>query len=39
MKWYLMQDVVEEALEDIAIARAVEQGLEARTVSRKKVFP
>lgn len=35
----LMQDIVEEALEDIAIARAVEQGLETRTVSRKKVFP
>ena len=34
----LMQDIVEEALEDIAIARAVEQGLETRTVSRKKVF-
>jgi hypothetical protein len=34
----LMQDIVEEALEDIAIARAIEQGLETRTVSRKKVF-
>jgi hypothetical protein len=34
----LMQDIVEDALEDIAIARAIEQGLETRTVSRKKVF-
>jgi len=35
----LMQDIVEEALEDIAVARAIEQGLETKTVSRKKVFP
>jgi hypothetical protein len=34
----LMQDIVQEALEDIAIARAIEQGLETKPVSRKKVF-
>ncbi len=34
----LMQDIVEEALEDIAVARAIEQGLGTKTVSRKKVF-
>ena len=34
----LMQDIVHEALEDIAIARAIEQGLETKPVSRKKVF-
>jgi hypothetical protein len=34
----LMQDIVEEALEDIAVARAIEQGLETKIVSRKKVF-
>ena len=34
----LMQDIVQEALEDIAIARAIEQGLQTKSVSRKKVF-
>ena len=34
----LMQDIVQEALEDIAMARAIEQGLETKPVSRKKVF-
>ena len=34
----LMQDIVEEALEDIAVARAIEQGLGTKTVSHKKVF-
>ena len=34
----VMQDIVEEALEDIAVARAIEQGLETKSVSRKKVF-
>ena len=34
----LMQDIVGEALEDIAFARAIEQGLVTKTVSRKKVF-
>ena len=34
----LMQDIVEEALEDIAVARAIEQGLETKSVSPKKVF-
>jgi hypothetical protein len=34
----LMQDIVEDALEDIAVARAIEQGLGTKSVSRKKVF-
>ena len=34
----LMQDIVEEALEDIAVARAIEQGLETPSVSHSKVF-
>jgi hypothetical protein len=34
----LMQDIVHEALEDIAVARAIEQGLGTKPVSRKKVF-
>ena len=34
----LMQDIVQEALEDIAIVRAIEQGLETKSVSRKKVI-
>jgi len=34
----LMQDIVQEALEDIAMARAIEQGLQTKPVSRKKVF-
>jgi len=34
----LMQNIVHEALEDIAIARAIEQGLETKPVSRKKVL-
>jgi hypothetical protein len=33
-----MQDIVEKALEDIALARAIEQGLKTKPVSRKKVF-
>jgi hypothetical protein len=34
----LMQDIVQEALEDIAVARAIERGMETKSVSRKKVF-
>jgi hypothetical protein len=34
----LMQDIVQEALEDIAMGRAIEQGLETKPVTRKKVF-
>jgi len=34
----LMQDIVQEALEDIAVARAIEEGLKTKSVSRKKVF-
>jgi hypothetical protein len=34
----LMQDIVREALEDIAAARAIEQGLKTKSVSSKKVF-
>jgi hypothetical protein len=34
----LMQDIVQEALEDIAVARAIDEGLKTKSVSRKKVF-
>jgi hypothetical protein len=34
----LMQDIVEEAIEDITIARLIEDGLKTKPVSRKKVF-
>lgn len=34
----LVQDIVEEALEDLALARAVEQGLGSEPVSRDEVF-
>ena len=34
----LMQDIVEEAIEDITIARLIERGLQTKPVSRKKVF-
>ena len=34
----LMQNIVEEAMEDIAVARAIEQGLETPSVSHSKVF-
>jgi hypothetical protein len=34
----LMQDIVCEALEDIAVARAIEQGLKTKSVSPKRVF-
>jgi hypothetical protein len=34
----LMQDIVEEAIEDITIARLIERGLQTKPISRKKVF-
>jgi hypothetical protein len=34
----LVQAIVEEALEDIALARAIEQGLGSQTVSRGEIF-
>jgi hypothetical protein len=34
----LMKDIGQEALEDVAVARAIEQGLKTKSVSRKKVF-
>jgi len=33
-----MQDIVEEAIEDITIARLIEHGLKTKPVSRRKVF-
>ncbi len=34
----LVQDIVEEALEDIALSRAIEQGLSSEPVSRDEIF-
>lgn len=34
----LARDIVEEAVEDIALARAIEQGLGSQPVSREDVF-
>ena len=34
----LVRDIVEEALEDIALARAIEQGLKSESVLRSEVF-
>ena len=34
----LVQDIVEEALEDIALARAIDQGLNSGSGSRAEVF-
>jgi hypothetical protein len=34
----LVQDIVEEAMEDIALARAIEQGLSSESASRDEVF-
>ena len=34
----LVQDIVEEALEDFALSRAVEEGLGSESVSRDEVF-
>ena len=33
-----MQDIVEDAMQDIALARAIEQGLDSESVSRDEVF-
>ena len=34
----LMQEIVHEAMEDLAVARAIKQGLRTKSASRKKVF-
>ncbi|HEX8846656.1 MAG TPA: hypothetical protein VF791_18570 [Pyrinomonadaceae bacterium] len=34
----LVQDIVEKALEDFALAHAIEQGLESQSVARDEVF-
>jgi hypothetical protein len=34
----LVQGIVEEAMEDIALARAIEQGLGSKAASRDEVF-
>lgn len=34
----LMREVVEEALEDLAFSRAIEEGMSSETVSRDEVF-
>ena len=34
----LVQDIVAEAMEDIALARAIEQGLGSESISRDEVF-
>ena len=34
----LVQDIVEEATEDFALARAIEQGLGSESISRDEVF-
>jgi hypothetical protein len=34
----LVREIVEEAMEDIALARAIEQGLDSEPVSRGEVF-
>lgn len=34
----LVKDMVEEAMEDIALARAIEEGLGGKSVSRDEVF-
>ena len=34
----LVQEIVEEAMEDIALAHAIEQGLGGESVSRDEVF-
>lgn len=35
---YLVQDTVEDAIEDISLTRAIDQGLHTKTVSRASVF-
>jgi len=34
----LVQDILEEALEDIALARAIDQGLRSEAASREDIF-
>ena len=34
----LVKDIVEEAMEDIALARAIEEGVSGESVSRDEVF-
>jgi hypothetical protein len=34
----LVQDIVEEAMEDFALARAIEEGLNSESVTRDDVF-
>ena len=34
----LVHDIVEEAMEDIGLARAIEKGLESDSIPRKEVF-
>jgi len=34
----LVRDIVEEAIEDIALARAIEQGLNSEHIPRNEVF-
>lgn len=34
----LVQEIVEEAIEDIVLARAIEQGLGGESVSREEAF-
>lgn len=34
----LVQDIVKEAMEDIALAHAIEQGLGSESVSREEIF-
>jgi hypothetical protein len=34
----LVRDLVEEAMEDIALARAIDEGLDGESVSRDEVF-
>jgi hypothetical protein len=34
----LVQDIVEEAMEDFAMTRAIEQGLTSKPISRDEVF-
>jgi hypothetical protein len=34
----LVQDIVDEAMEDFAMARAIEQGIDSKPLSRDEVF-
>jgi hypothetical protein len=34
----LVKDIIEEAMEDIALARAIEEGVGSNSVSRDEVF-